>query len=90
MSEASFVRRRVAAQASRPTSGLRAIGIPVCYMNQQPWCVTVAIVHITFMSHSDTIVNCSDNLCSGVESIAHTCGQASGSVHLRQDITYYS
>ena len=53
-------------------------------MNQQPWCVTVAIVHITFMSkcHSDTIVNCSDSLCSGVESISHTCGQTSGSVQI--------
>ena len=33
LSEASFVRRRVAAQASRPTSGLRAIGIPVWISN---------------------------------------------------------
>ena len=78
--------RRVAAKASCPTPSLRSIGRPVCYIESATHGALLLLVRSTFMCspHSPSI----STLRSGVERYLIVCRQASGSLHLCQDITY--
>ena len=65
LSEASIVRRRIAAKASCPTPSLRSIGRPVCYIGSATHGALLLLVRSTFMCspHSLSI----STLRSGVE-----------------------